>query len=93
MQIPEGNYNNTFLQIDGESGVQFFGLPEEVTKIEQNKEKLHKAKGGDTFDSTKFLKCGMREPNKRSKARGNYTSNNCVKPYNHQMMKVGLKIR
>ena len=54
-------YKNTFLQIDGESGVQFFGLPEEVTKIEQNKEKLHKAKGGDKFDSTKCLKCGMRD--------------------------------
>merc|ERR1711942_446568 len=38
MQTMEDNINHTFLKIDCE-GVKYLGLPEEITKIEQNRTK------------------------------------------------------
>ena len=64
MQTMEDNLNHTFLKIDCE-GVKYLGLPEEITKIEQNRTKLLEARGADKFDNrekvVKCLKCGMEE--------------------------------
>ena len=61
----EDNISHTFLKVDCENGVQYLGLPEEVTKIEQNRSKLLDARGADKFDDrekvVKCFKCGMAE--------------------------------
>ena len=65
MQTMEDNISHTFLKVDCENGVQYLGLPEEVTKIEQNRSKLLEARGADKFDNrekvVKCFKCGMEE--------------------------------
>ena len=38
VQSPDENYKNTFLQIDGESGVQFFGLPKRLPKLSRTRQ-------------------------------------------------------
>ena len=64
METMEDNLRHTFLKIDCE-GVQYLGLPEEITKIEQNRTKLLEARGSEKFDNrdkiVKCLKCGMGE--------------------------------
>ena len=65
MKTQQSNTAHTFLKIDCEKGVQYFGLPEEITKIEQNKAKLMRVRGAERFDErekeVKCLRCGMEE--------------------------------
>ena len=65
MRTQESNTAHTFLKIDCENGVQYLGLPEAVTKIEQNKAKLTGALGAEKFDDrereTRCLRCNMVE--------------------------------
>ena len=65
MQTMEDNIRHTFLKVDCENGIQYLGLPEEVTKIEQNRSKLLDARGSDKSDNreqvVKCFKCEMEE--------------------------------
>ena len=65
MKTQQSNTAHTFLKVDCEKGVQYLGLPEEITKIEQNKAKLTGALGAERFDDreqeARCLKCGMDE--------------------------------
>ena len=65
MKTQQSNTAHTFLKVDCEKGVQYLGLPEEITKIEQNKAKLTGALGAERFDDreqeARCLRCGMDE--------------------------------